>query len=131
MSIVIRKYFSGKNFLMFIIMFIIVMIVTTICTFVNAINLCGMGLIWNILGSIIVVFYGFPRRDMRSECVVELELGTKLGDGTTVRDLEDRAEVEELWGLLCSIFGVFCLVAGFVFQLGDQILSSRVVVIVN
>lgn len=91
----------------------------------NRFDRCAQGLVLNIIGVLIMVYFGFPQYDYSETVGRGVELGTPVGpNGETDYEYGRKQRALAKWHKLCSIVGVGYMFVGFVFQLIHQLSPS-------
>ena len=76
-----------------------------------------IGLVLNILGVVIVFFYGFPQPTHEEGVSIDAEDATPLGDGRTVAQHNDVVRKTKARYLCMSRLALGLILLGFLFQL--------------
>lgn len=76
-----------------------------------------VGLVLNIVGVILVFFYGFPQPSHDEGVGIGLEDGTPLSDGRTVAQHNEAVRKMRERYLCLSRFALGLMILGFLFQL--------------
>lgn len=99
------------------------LVYVTWCT--SWIDCCSVGLILNIIGTLILVFFGFPQPDYSGGGFFAEEDGDiDEITGKTRGVLRREAECLAKWHKRCSIVGIGYLLVGFICQLVHQLTSG-------
>jgi hypothetical protein len=83
----------------------------------NAQTLNTIGLALNIVGVVLVFFYGFPQPTHEEGVAIGLEDGTPLSDGQTVAEHNEEVRKKRARYLLMSRLALGLVVLVFLFQL--------------
>lgn len=76
-----------------------------------------IGLTLNIIGVVIVFFFGFPQPSHEDSVGIVLESGNPMPDGRTVGDHEEDARKRKKMYQAASKLALALIVIGFAFQL--------------
>lgn len=91
----------------------------------NRFDRCAQGLVLNIIGVLIMVYFGFPQYDYSETVGLGVELGTPVGTNSeTAYEYGLKQHALAKWHKRCSIVGIGYLLVGFGFQLIHQLNSS-------
>jgi hypothetical protein len=82
-----------------------------------ATTLNALGLVLNIIGVILVFFFGFPQPTHEEGIGLGLEDGTRLADGKTVAEHNEEVRKKKKCYLCMSRLALGLIIAGFVLQL--------------
>lgn len=83
--------------------------------------LTTLGLLLDIVGVVVVWFFGWPQPRLDPGVSFGLEDGTPIGPiGETVADHNRKIERKRVWYKRAAIFGLLLLLAGFGLQLAAQ-----------
>ena len=80
-------------------------------------ELNSLGLILNIVGVVLVFFFGFPQPSHEESVGISLENGTVLADGTSVASLVAEAKRRKRRYLIFSNLALTFMLVGFALQL--------------
>lgn len=76
-----------------------------------------IGLSLNILGVVLLFFFGFPQPAHEEGVGIGLEDGTRLPNGKTVAEQNQMVMLRKNIYLICSNLALALILAGFCFQL--------------
>lgn len=81
-----------------------------------------IGLTLNIVGVVMVFFFGFPQPSHEDSVGRAVESGTRMPDGRTAGDYEEEARIRKKRYQIASKLALTLMVTGFVFQLFATVL---------
>lgn len=84
---------------------------------ISATVLNTLGLVLNIIGVVLVFFFGFPQPTHEEGVSLGLELGTPLASGETVAEYNATVKARKSRYLFWSRFALALILMGFVLQL--------------
>lgn len=79
-------------------------------------NLTSLGLILNILGVLLLFFFGFPQPNHDEGVSVGFSENTTFTDGTSVKSILEKARKRKRLYLAFSYVALAFLLAGFILQ---------------
>jgi hypothetical protein len=84
----------------------------------------AFGLVLNLIGVIILFYYGFPQPTHEEGAGIGLESGTRLSDGRTVAERDEDVRKTKAEYVAKSRLALGFIVAGFVFQFCSIFISN-------
>ena len=81
-----------------------------------------VGLLLDLVGSILLFFYGHPQPSFDEGIGIGLENGNVLEDGRTVKQYDNDIREMKLKYILISKIAMISVIVGFAFQLSANIL---------